>query len=230
MRLTALYLQVRGLPSVDRFLQFTRQFVGYLSLFVFMCLLSDNAFALADITTIMTNISRVFAPLTLMVLMISYVAGIFFIFRSLVLFKKFGMGQSQGDMGQPLLYLAVGTVLIFLPTTTDVTMNSLFGQTRSIFSGNVNYSALGTGQSLMSYGNSSSIGNQWASFANTLVLYMQFLGFISFVKGWFIIAKSHSPSQQGGGVSKGITHIIGGIALINIVGVANIVSATIWGS
>jgi intracellular multiplication protein IcmC len=230
MRQIALYLPVRELLSGSSSLA---KISGFLSSFSFaagLFLISDSAYALQDITQILSNISRVFAPLTLLVLMISYVAGIFFIFRALMLFKKFGSGQTQGEIGQPLLYLFVGTVLIFLPTTTDVTMNSLFGQTRSIFSGGVNYGALGTGSSLMSYGNTSGIGQQWSSLANTLVLYMQFLGFLSFVRGWFIIAKSSTPNQQGGGIAKGLTHIIGGIALVNIVTVMNILSNTIWGS
>lgn len=235
MPLTALYSQVRELLSASRELLSARKHLTHLmhgAVFASVIfLISDTAYAASDITVILTNLTRIFAPLTLLVLIISYVAGIFYIFRALVLFKKFGMGQAQGDMGQPLLYLAVGTVLIFLPTTTDVTMNSLFGQTTSLFAGgSVNYGGLGTGQSLMSYGDPGSIGTQWANLANTLVLYMQFLGFISFVRGWFIIAKSGTPNQQGGGFSKGITHIVGGIALVNIVSVANILKATIWGS
>lgn len=229
MRLTALCLQAQELLSARKGCIWGFKYGFAFALLILLT--PDSAYAATDITVILTNLTRIFAPLTLLVLIISYVAGIFYIFRALILFKKFGMGQAQGDMGQPLLYLAVGTVLIFLPTTTDVTMNSLFGQTTSLFAGGgVNYGGLGTGQSLMSYGDPGSIGTQWANLANTLVLYMQFLGFVSFVRGWFIIAKSGTPNQQGGGFSKGITHIVGGIALVNIVAVTNILKATIWGS
>lgn len=225
MQQTALFSQARELLSVKMTLR-------SISLACVLLLISDAAYAAPDITAVLSNIQRIFGPLTLMVLWISYVAGIVFIFRAILLFKKFGSQQGQGEIGQPLTYLFVGTVLIFLPSASDITMNSLFGQTASIFTGSVNYGAVGTGSTLMSYAGSSGMAGQWASFANTLVLYMQFLGFLSFVKGWFIIAKSTSPSgaQGGSSLSKGITHIVGGIALINIVGVMNILSNTIWGT
>lgn len=195
-------------------------------------LLSDPVYAATDIHTVLTNLQRIIAPLTLMVLIISYVAGIFFIFRAIILMKKFGSGQQGGELSHPFMYLVVGTILIFLPSATSVTMTSLFGQTANIFSGNVvNYGSMGQGQSLMSYSASSGggIGQQWTDLANTLVLYMQFLGFLSFVKGWFLVSKAAAPGSQGGNISKGITHIIGGIGLINIVGVVNIFRNTIWG-
>lgn len=198
-----------------------------------LTLLADPTYAAPDLHTVLSNLQRIIAPLTWLVLTVSYVAGIFFIFRAIVLLKKFGMGQTQGggDLGGPLMYLLVGTVLLFIPSTTNISMNSLFGETASIFSGGgINYAAVGKGQSLVSYGGSSGLASNWADLANTLIIYMQFLGFLSFVKGWFIISKSGAPGAQPGNLSKGITHIIGGIALVNIVGVMNILSNTIWGS
>ncbi len=220
MPLIVLFSRVREWLSVSILLR-------YFSVLTFIFLIADPAYA--DISSVMANLQVIIAPLTVMVLWISYVAGIFFIFRAILHLKKLGMGQAQGDWNQPLLYLFVGTVLICLPAATDVTMTSLFGQTASLLSGGVNYAGLGQGQSLLSYVDVGGVGSQWASLANTLVLYLQFLGFLSFIKGWFIIAKSGTPSNQGGGIAKGISHIVSGIALINIVGVVNILQTTIMG-
>lgn len=248
MQQTEWCLPVQVSPSVDNFYylyrtrylnlveQIARNLIPrMLSLFglAFLLLSFPNPAYAADIQTVLTNLTSIVAPLTLMVLIISYVAGIFYIFKSISMMKKFGMmSQTQhGEFSGPMLQLVVGTALIFLPTLTDVSMASLFGETASIFSGgSVDYTQLGTGSTLLSYGANAGVEQQWANFANVLVLYIQFLGFLSFVKGWFLIAKVGSPGgAQQGGFAKGITHVIGGIVAVNIVGVFNILYNSIIG-
>lgn len=205
---------------------------GALGLLLF--LFSEAAFA-ADIHQILRNVRGIIVPLTSMVLVISFVFGIFLIFRALGLMKKFGMMQSMqtqpGELSGPLGYLVVGAVLIYLPTSTDYMMNSLFETANSIFDTNsVNYQALGQGSSLIGYASGSSFDQYWVDLANTLVLYIQFLGFLSFVRGWFILSKAGAPGLQPGTISKGLTHVLGGVGLINIVGVVNILKNTIYGT
>jgi len=156
--------------------------------------------------------------------------------QALMAMKKFGntgtMAQ-PGELSGPLVKLVVGAVLIYLPTSTDILMNSIFGGAGdSMFGGaNINYEAMGQGATLLSYAKGSGgIGGQWASMANTLVLYIQFLGLLSFIKGWFIISKSAGQGAQPGNFAKGVTHIIGGIIAINFVGVVNIIMNTVYGT
>jgi len=191
-----------------------------------------------DMQTIINNVANVIAPLTAMVLMISYVLGIYMIIHALTMMKKFGQSLSTsaqtqpGELGGPLLQFIVGAVLIYLPNSTDVFMNSIFSTAASIFGyGSVNYQNLGTGSALLGYaGGNSAFGQQWAALANTLVLYIQFIGLLSFIKGWVIMSKAATPNAQQGSVARGLTHIIGGIVAINFVNVVNILSNTIYGT
>lgn len=198
--------------------------------------LNSDAAQAADLHQILRNVRGIIVPLTGMVLVISFVFGVFLIFRALGLMKKFGMMQSMhtqpGELSGPLTYLVVGSILIYLPTSTDYMMNSLFETTNSIFNiqGTVNYQALGQGASILGYSSGSSLDQYWLDLANTLILYIQFLGFLSFVKGWFILSKAGNPGGQPGHITKGITHVIGGIGLINIVGVVNILRNTVFGT
>ncbi len=172
-----------------------------------------------------------------MLLMISFVAGIFFIFRALGLMKKFGVNvsmMSQGESGQlsvPLVYLVIGAALIYLPTTSDTLMNSLFGATNSIFGGGgINYQALSQGSSILSYSSGVGLSQYWMDLSNTLFLYLQFLGFVSFIRGLFMLSKiGHASGGQQGGFAKGLTHIIGGLCLVNIYGLISILQNTILG-
>ena len=66
--------------------------------------------------------------------------------HALTKMKKFdNMGPMQGqpgELGDPLIQLIVVAVLIYLPSSTDVLMTSLFAASDSIFAsfGGVNYS------------------------------------------------------------------------------------------
>ncbi len=193
-----------------------------------------------DIQTILTNVSNVLVPLTGMVLVISYVCGIYMIFHGLSEMRKLGgysmqQSSSQESLSAPLLHIVVGAVLIWLPTSTDTFMNTLFATSSSIFGGggglsSINYQNLGVGASLLGYLPGDSVGQQWASIANTLVLYIQFLGLLSFIKGWFLISKSAGAGAQPGNFARGLTHIIGGIIAVNFVGAVTIISNTVYGT
>ena len=58
---------------------------------------------------------------------------------------------------------------------------------------------------------------------------MQFIGFLAFLRGWFIIAHSGQPGVQPGSISKGIIHIVGGILAINFLPLVNAIHNTIVG-
>lgn len=196
---------------------------------------SENAYAAPDLQTILTNVSKIIVPLTALVLLFSYIGGVYMIIHALTMMKKFGnmsMQAQPGELGGPLIQLVVGAVLIYLPTSTDALTNSLFGTSNSIFGsgGAVNYSNAGNGAEILGYLPSDSFAQQWAAMANTLVLYIQFIGLISFVKGWFILSKSAGHGAQQGSVGKGVTHILGGILAINFVAAADIIYNTIFGT
>jgi intracellular multiplication protein IcmC len=125
--------------------------------------------------------------------------------------------------------LLVGSVLIYLPSSTDLMLNSLFNTGTTLFGGSAtfNYQNLGEGASILNYGNTSSFDAQWAALANTLVLYCQFFGFLSFVRGWFILSKSAGQGAQPGSFGKAMAHIIGGALLINLIEVTELIRNTI---
>jgi intracellular multiplication protein IcmC len=219
------FLRVRALLSVKLW-----PYLGSLLYFV-----SENAYAAPDIQTILNNLSRIIVPLTLLVLMCSYVGGVWMIIHALTMMKKFGnmsMQAQPGELGGPLVQLVVGAVLIYLPSSTDIITSSLFGSSNSIFDsgGGVNYSNVGYGSEILGYLPTDSFAQQWAAMANTLVLYIQFVGLLSFVKGWFILSKSAGHGAQQGSVAKGVTHILGGIVAINFIAASNIIYNTIFGT
>ena len=230
MQQTAWYLRVQVLLSGNAW----KISLALLALLLY----TQDVYAMADIQTIMSNLRRVIKPLTIMILAISYTMGVYMIFSGLGMMKKLGnistANQAQpGELSGPLLKIIIGAALIYLPSSTDTMTNSLFssGGGGSLFgSGGVNYAGLGSGASLLGYGGGDSLTQQWASIANTLVMYIQFLGLLSFVKGLFIMSAASAPGTQPGVVAKGITHMIGGIIAMNFVTAVNVINNTIFSS
>ena len=224
------FSRVQASPSIKKMLKLGGKVFGLFLLLI----TSNNAYAQLDIQAVLTNLSNIIVPLTAMCLALSYVIGVYMIIHAITLMKRFGnltSGQAQpGEMGGPLMNLFVGAVLIYLPTSTDVLMNTLFGTTNSLFGGGINYANAGVGASLLGYTQGDTLGAQWQAMANTLVLYIQFMGLLSFIKGWMLMSKSVGAGSQPGNFAKGVTHIIGGIVAMNFVGVVNIIKNTVYGA
>ena len=202
------------------------------------------AFAIGpqDVQDILVNLSSILNPAMAMLLGISFVSGIVMILRGLLMLKSFSMPLTQaskpGEISGPLVYIFVGTVLIYIPTSTDVLSATLFGTgLPSIFPGShgstsftPNLQNMGKASTqIMGYA-SISVESQWATLIDTVVYYMQFIGFLAFLRGWFIVAQSGQPGVQPGSISKGIVHIVGGILAINFLPLVNAISNTIRGT
>jgi intracellular multiplication protein IcmC len=141
--------------------------------------------------------------------------GMAFAVRGIYYLKIYGdartMMSSNSNLKIPVTYLLIAAVLLFLPSTFDVVMTTAFGS---------------PDVTPLSY-NSKSVGNLSVQATNAILGFIQIMGLISFVRGWVIIAKAAQGSSQGVTTGKGITHIIGGILAINIIGTKNALWATL---
>ncbi|MEY3183093.1 MAG: hypothetical protein RLZ35_1078 [Pseudomonadota bacterium] len=194
---------------------------------------ATNSAHAVDTISALRNLRDLVIPLTQLLLAFSFVVGIALIWRAIGMMKKFGqmntMQSQPGEVSGPLVYLVVGAVLIWIPTTTGILTESVFGTSaEKLFSGNTfDYSNLGSGSQLLSYVSGSTLEAQWSAIANTLVLYIQFIGLIAFIRGWIIVSKSGQPGVQPGSITKGVIHIIGGIIAINFVEFINLLKETL---
>lgn len=198
-----------------------------------------------DLHSILSNIRSIFPVITSMILVVCFVCGVFFIFRGLWSLHTFGQTQMNrtNEFWSPFLKILVGSALIYIPSTTKVFSNTIFGSfANDIFAGNVGDEsnmivvssvANGTqdgillaknivkydengGKTLLNY---IDIGNglEWLDLMNTVVMFIQMVGFIAFIRGWFIISHSTGTGAQQGAFGKGLIHLIGGVIAINFV-------------
>ncbi len=190
-----------------------------------------------DLQSIMSRLQTLIQPLTQLVLAVSFVAGIAFMFHGVVMLHTFGQIQNQmskphGITG-PFVQIAIGTVLIYLPSSLTTLSNSLIGVIpRNFFdpsdsytfrldnegnavevTNDLNYAT--SASSDLGYANLG--GSEWAQLINTIVQFIQLVGLISFIRGWFILSQAGGSGAQQGSFGKGIIHIIGGILAINFI-------------
>ena len=133
-----------------------------------------------------------------MVTAIGYVLGMYFIFFSLMKFKEFGeqrtMMSSQHHLKEPLTYMVVGALLLYLPSSVQVGMSTFWAEPNP-------------------YGYLEE-KDQWSSFLNNCFMMVQLFGTIAFIRGLVILSRTGHGGQ--GEFGKGMTHIVGGILCINI--------------
>ncbi|MES2212199.1 MAG: hypothetical protein V4490_03570 [Pseudomonadota bacterium] len=173
-----------------------------------------------DFTNMIANLMSAVYSIQNLVVAISYLMGVSLIARAIFLYKTFGQQVTQasrpGELAAPIVQMFVGAMLIYLPNTLDTSLNTLYGG---------GMDSIANASSLIGYNTISTFGN-WSQLSNVIVHYMQLIGLISFVRGWILLSKLGHAGEQPGNFSKGLTHIIGGILLINVVDTINILATT----
>lgn len=173
---------------------------------------------------ILVNLANSLGPVYKMVTGAAYVMGIAFAFKALYALKVYGeartMMSGNTSMKEPLTFLFIAGIFIYLPTGFAVVMNSTFGYANVLSYSEASSGATGAMGFLFGSGN--------AAFGNALMFIIQVIGVIAFVRGWIIIGRSAGQGQQPGGATKGLTHIIGGVLAMNIVGTMQVVTNTLF--
>lgn len=194
-----------------------------------------------DVQDMLQNLQKILNPTLGLLMGISFIIGVVFVLRGLILLRSFSLPMNQatrpGELSGPLISILVGTIMIYIPTSTDVISNTFFGSgLPSIFPGSTSgtfvprIENLGrASDQIMGYA-PQALEGQWATLIDTVVFYMQFIGFLAFMRGWIIIAQAGQHHGQPGTMSRGLIHIVGGILAINFLPLVNAITNTIGGT
>jgi intracellular multiplication protein IcmC len=187
--------------------------------------MSDATTWLASNYEIINNIARSVAPIERMISGFAYVMGIMFAIKAISSLKQYGesrsaMSSNNANMKEPMVYLLVAAIFIYLPTGLQIILNTTFGSADANI---LAYQPVNNGIGSTLFGSGSNIGQ-------SLTLIIQAIGIVAFVRGWILIARSASQGQQPGGTGKGLVHVFGGILAMNIVVTLEIINNTLYGS
>jgi intracellular multiplication protein IcmC len=155
-----------------------------------------------------------------LVMAISFIMGIVLIARGLMMYRAFGQHITQtsarGEIAGPMVFMVVGAMLVYLPSTLDSSLQTIF---------DTPLSGTGSAKDMIGYGTISTFA-RWDELSSVIVKYLKLLGLIAFVRGWAILSKMGHQGSQPGMLGKGITHLVGGILLVNLVDTVNILAET----
>jgi intracellular multiplication protein IcmC len=189
-----------------------------------------------DLSQILQNLESILNPLAVLLVAVSFISGVFMVYKGISELKQFGQSQNQmsrpGELAGPMVHLMVGAILIYLPTTTDIISTSIFYDAgRTVFDGNrVNIALAGSDSAeLLSYSGGMPLEQKWQEVMTTIFHYVQFIGFVAFVRGWFILSKIGAQGGQPGNAAKGLIHVLGGIIAINVIPALEILRNTVLG-
>lgn len=166
-----------------------------------------------DVAQMLVNLSDSYGPIMKMLTGGAYVIGGAFIFMALYELREYGesrtMMSNNAALKGPLVHLITAAVFIYLPTALDTITMTAFGNTGSPLS----YSSA-QGDSVIP-----------SDVIYSVLRLVQIVGLVAFIRGWLIL----SSGSGGGGqpvLGRALTHIIGGILAINIIGTRDVLQAT----
>ena len=103
------------------------------------------------------------------------------------------------SMVGPFLQFFIGVALFYMPYFISAINLTIF-----------------TSSGVMSELSYTTNSTDYQAYVEPILGIIQIIGIIAFMRGWLLLAKATNPGQQPGAISKGVTHIIGGILAVNI--------------
>jgi hypothetical protein len=167
----------------------------------FSAFYTQLAFAdIPDISTMLANLSTSVPQFMQLVTASAYVMGIFFIYKAVIGLKMFGeqrsmMASNEGLKG-PLIMMAVGTCLLYLPSSVQAGMTTFWTDPNP-------------------YGYVTDSPDQWTTIWQDAIMAVQLIGTIAFIRG-LLTLNQLSGQGQPGTLGKGLTYIAAGVMCINL--------------
>ena len=183
-----------------------------LPLFLSACGSVPDASSL-DIEHMIVNLAKTMPSLLAMFTAGAYVLGFTLVLKGIYKLKEYGEMRtsmsSQTNLWPPLITITEGTILIFFVSGYQIGLQTLFG-----YSSPLTYS---------------SDTSSTDALVSSVVLIMQVVGVIAFIRGLLLLNSAGGHGAQPGSIGKGLTFVVGGLLAINIYGTWEVLVNTLVG-
>lgn len=161
-----------------------------------------KSFKAMDNTTLASmfaNGKESFEAITSLAMYSCYVIGLFLVVNSILLFiKQSGDSrQDNGGMAKPLIFFFVGCSLFAFTSTVEIIKGSM--------------ALTGPGDILNPGGSGTGI----PAIVNSVSAFLKMVGVIAVIRGWLFLV-DYGNGKKDGTMGRGLTHLGGGVALMNI--------------
>lgn len=180
------------------------------NLFIFMLLLAPvaNANAAVTLASMAANFSASGLVLIQLVQYSAYLIGLFLVIGSIFKFVKLGEDHHMTPK-VPLMMFFTGIGIFALTGTISIVSETM---------------AMGSGPGDILAPTVSSLGATTGAAIQGILIFIRLVGYIAFIRGWLLL--NESAQGKEGVISRGLTHIGGGVAAINLTIFAHILVNT----
>lgn len=175
---------------------------------IFFLLLSSNAHAAPGIGEMFANFQGSAEAIIRLIKASSYLIGLFLIASSIFKFTQLG-GQSQVTLKTPIIMFLSGIGIFALTGSISVVSQSL---------------AMGEGPGSILMPSSTGMAASASSAILGVLTFIRMVGYLAFIRGWLLL-NQHGQGKEGT-LGRGLTHIAGGVAAINVTITAKILANT----
>jgi len=156
-----------------------------------------------SITTILQHIGLELPYAWIIITSATFFAGLYFAFRAIIEFKKYADAQGTGraDIRKPIFALLAAIALLYWPTLVRFSMESVFSTTV-----------------ITPYQYMSGKSQTYNLMMKTVGMFVQIIGYFSFIRGWIILTEIGRQGGKPGQLSRALIHIIAGLLAVNIFG------------
>lgn len=180
------------------------------SLILIMGLVPGFAHAETNLGTMFANFSESAAALTELVKYSSYIIGMFLVVGAIFKFMKNANDPREG-IKAPLVMLSCGIGIFALTSTVSIVAETM---------------ALGSGPGSILAPSGGGISAASGAAIQGVVTFVRLLGYIAFIRGWLFLV-DYGNGKVDGTMARGLVHIAGGVAAINLIATLKILANTL---
>ncbi len=140
---------------------------------------------------------------------VSYLFGAYLIVSAIMEMPKLGDGQGKTTPKKPIIMFIIGIALFTLIGMLDVVSTTM---------------SMGSGAGNALLGKVEGGSGTMAAAITGVLTFIRMIGYIAFIRGWLML--NASAQGKDGVMGKSLTHIIGGVAAINVKTTAYMLAAT----
>jgi hypothetical protein len=180
-----------------------------LTVLMLMPLESQAAGMSAGVDAMFANFRDSSVALTRLIKYISYIIVLFFVINSIHKFSQLGSNQ-QLTPKVPITMFFVGVSIFSLTSVVNMATATM---------------AMGAGPGTILMPSGPAFGAVTAAGLQGVFLFIRLVGYIAFIRGFLLL--NQAGQGKDGTVGRGLTHIFGGVAAINITITAKILANTL---
>lgn len=171
--------------------------------------LESHAAMSVGVDAMFANFASSSVAITRLVKYVSYLIGLFFVINAILKFSQLGSNQ-QITPKVPITMFLVGVSIFSLTSVVNVATATM---------------AMGSGPGAILMPSGPAFGAVTAAGLQGVFLFIRLVGYIAFIRGWLLLNQAGQGKE--GAIGRGLTHIFGGVAAINITITAKILANTL---